>query len=518
MKEIKLRDYQKQCKSELYVAFKEGWKRILVCVPTGGGKSTIFSSFVKDCLRWEKKVLFMVHSKELVNQFSDRLKDQFGIYSSTIMAGVKPDYTSPAQVASVQSLVRREIPFTPDVIIVDECHRSKAKTYTKIIERFPDARIVGLTATPFRGDGKGLSDVYDKIIHPIKIKQLIELGHLVGTKVYAPQESVDMTGVDTVRGDYDKKEMANRFGDSGITMGVVENYQKYCSGKKAIVFNVNVELSKEMCEKFKDAGIKAAHLDGATKDKERERVVKAFSKGEYDVLCNVMLFTEGFDVPDTEVVILNRATKSLGVFVQMVGRGLRPANNKSHCIVLDHGGNTLEHGFVEDYDSVVFSLKDKPKKKGKKKVTKKCPKCFVVNRIFDKVCSSCGEKFKSKERELKFSDGSKFVLLDRSAFIVDRLMKLPYKKLEGKIPVSQLRLVQALKGYKNGWHFHQAIEHYFPDIIKEDSKAWGEVNFRLDLAEVEDGTDIILKQVKKLIKKHGNIHREEQKFLRAKSF
>jgi len=236
------------------------------------------------------------------------------------MAGIKAKRHLPVQVASIQTLVRRQLP-DADIIFIDEAHRSKANTYKKVIEGYPNAIIVGLTATPFRADGQGLGDVYEDIVHPVKIRKLIEIGSLVPTKVFTALESVDMSDVRIIHGEYDNIEMQNRFTDSRVTSGVVQNYLKNAAGKKTICFNVNVEHSIEMNEIFNSHGIPSAHLDGTTDKAIRDQIVRDFSKGKYQILNNVGLFTEGFDVPDTECVILNRATKSIGLYVQMVGRG-----------------------------------------------------------------------------------------------------------------------------------------------------------------------------------------------------
>lgn len=503
---VQLRDYQVRGIQELYDSIRNGSKRIAWVFPTGAGKSTITSRFVKACTKNNKRVLFFVHSKELVYQFSQRLMNQFHIPSGIIMAGVEPRRDRLVQVASVQTLVRRKLP-EADVVIIDETHRAKAKTYQKILAGYPNAIIIGLTATPFRADGKGLDDVFETIVHPVKIRELIKKGFLVGTEnsIYGPRESVNMDGVRTVAGDYDKKEMANRFSDIAITKGVVDNYKKHALGKKAIVFNVNVQHSKDMCDRFNAAGIPSAHLDGTTDKKERAQIISQFASGEIMVLHNVMLFTEGFDVPDTECVILNRATKSLAMYVQMVGRGLRPANDKSECVVLDHGENWLRHGFVEDYDSVPFSLKGvKKKKKDKEPKAKKCPNCERARRYFETKCA-CGYEFPRREKKVTFSEGTEFVAFDRDAMIVDRLLSVQYTKAFGsrattKIPLSQLRIFALLRGYKTGWWYHTAIDEGYVDVVKEHPDSFRQVKFLVEMAETEAGTDELYKSIKKQAK------------------
>lgn len=496
---IQLRDYQIRGIEQLNDAIKLGNKRICWVFPTGAGKSTIASSYVKMCVNARKKVLFFVHSKELVVQFAQRLYKQFGIDSGIIMAGVKPSRQLPVQVASVQTLVRRQLP-KADIIFIDEAHRSKAKTYQKVIDNYPNAIIVGLTATPFRTDGQGLGDIFETIVHPVKIRELIQKGFLVPTKVYTSAQGVDMSGVKTIRGEYDNQEMMVRFSDNKVTSGVIQNYLKHANGKKAIAFNVNVQHSIEMNALFNKQGIASAHLDGTTDKKTRERIVRDFSKGKYQVLQNVGLFIEGFDVPDTECVILNHATSSLGRYVQEVGRGLRPAKGKDNCTVLDHGDNTIRHGFVEDYDGLPFTLegvdlKSKSKKKREAK-TKVCDNCFAVNPNNQRNCRECNEPFPIKERTVEFTDGTEFIAIERDALIIDRLLNLPYKKIKGGIPASQLRLFAILRGYKSKWWFHTAIDYGYVQVNKSHPNAFDQVLLLLKMEEIKAGTHELYKQIR----------------------
>lgn len=493
----KLRAYQANAISLLNNSIRQGNRRIILCVPTGGGKSTIASSYTKLCVKHDKRVLFMVHSKELVEQFANRLREQFNMNSSVIMSGVKQDLSKPVQVASVQTLVNRNKP-KADLVIIDECHRAKAKTYQKILEFYPNAIIVGLTATPFRADGKPLGDIFEDIVHPIKIRELIKLKHLVPTKVIAPKMSVDMSGVKTVAGEYHKGQMLDKFADGGITRGVVNNYIRHAKGKRTIVFNCSVEHSKSMHELFTASNIKSAHLDGTTSKEERSRIVAAFASGNIDVLNSVDIFTEGFDIPATEVVILNRATKSEGLYVQMVGRGLRPADGKVECLVLDHGGNTLRFGYVEDYDQVDFDLKSGKETQAKGMICKSCNEGVMRYNLSTKKykCVSCGNEYDTNQkRRHRFSDECEFEVLDRDVLMVQRLVDMPNWKAKEKLPASQIRLYQLVKGYKKGWILHTALMR-FEDLDIDDIDVWMAVNYRLKLAEVAAGTHELYKTIK----------------------
>ncbi|WP_291728699.1 DEAD/DEAH box helicase [Bernardetia sp.] len=498
---IELREYQKQAIVQTKEALAQ-FDRVCAVMPTGAGKSTVFSRFVQICIRNKKRVLFFVHSKELVEQFAQCLIMQFDIPSGIIMSKIKPKPHRLVQVASVQTLVRRERP-EADVVIIDECHRSKAKSYEKIISWYPKAKIIGLTATPFRADGKPLGEIYQNIVHPVKIRELMEMGYLVPTKVFVPKQSVNMEGVKTKAGDYDIGEMANRFSDNGVVDGVVENYLKFAKGKKMIVFNVNVEHSKLVNNKFLENGIPSAHLDGTTSKAIRSQIINQFRNDEIRVLNNVALFTEGFDVPDTDGVILNRATKSEGLYVQMVGRGLRLAEGKTECIVLDHGDNTIRFGFVEDYDQRPFKLNEKKQEReSKPRKCKQCNQGIMKHTHTDEekiysACTSCGfEMSRERKKKLNLGESAEFVLLERDAIVVEKLYKAPYSKVkQGKIPLSELRLYEKLKKYKKGWSVHAAIDSGLVDVDKDNPNAFKEVNFILSMAEKQADTERILKEI-----------------------
>lgn len=501
-----LRDYQKQGHDMLNEAIISGFKRICWVFPTGAGKSTICADYVRKCLSGKKSVLFLVHKKELVEQFADRLRVQFDIPSGIIMAGVKPNPKRKVQVASVMSLIRREKP-KADIIFIDECHHAKANSYQKIIEHYPNAIVVGLTATPFRSDGKLLTDVFDTIVHPIKIRKLIKENYLVSAKTFVPIEEVNLDGLKTKGNDYDNDDAAIRFMDTGIKEAVAKAYLKDAKGMKSICFNQNVEHSIKMCAYFNSIGIRSSHIDGKTKKTEREKILKDFREGNIMVLHNYGIVTEGFDVPDCECVILNRATKSKGLWVQMVGRGLRTKEGKKHCILIDAGKNHDRFGFVEDYDLDNFTEECK-KVKGVK-----CEKCNCIMRVKDVriinelcehtgiykekkeityLCENCGnEKTKQvdtgkKKKKVNVAGVTEFVLLERDAVMLERIKKMTYNRVKkGTAPKSWLRIYNLIKGYKKGWYFHAAIEHGYVDVKKEDNLAWKAVNFELKCAEME---------------------------------
>lgn len=342
-----LREYQQKMKQATFTFFTNpNNKRLMVVSPTGTGKTTFFSSMVEDHVRCGERVLLTVHRIELVDQIVERL-GQFGIASGVIAAGYPEAYEHPVQVGMVQSGERLRNA-QPDWIYVDECHHSTAGSYQKLLTMFPESKLVGVTATPVRLDGKGFDDTYQQMINLYPIDYFFSNGFLVPPRHYfcanIKIEDLKETGL----GDYDIAAMAKHMMQSKLIANVVESYRKYASGRKAVVFACNVEHSKSLANQFNELGIPAAHLDGQMDKTERKGIIRRYRKGELLVLTNYDIISEGFDVPDIEAVILARRTKSLSNYVQSVGRCLRPdkANGKTHGIVLDCVGQWLEHGFA----------------------------------------------------------------------------------------------------------------------------------------------------------------------------
>ncbi|WP_026463512.1 DEAD/DEAH box helicase [Adhaeribacter aquaticus] len=445
-----LRPYQVQSIEELREAFRQGHRRMILVIPTGGGKTTVAAEMIRKATENGNHILFLAHRKELVEQAKNRLHT-FGIKPGVIMAGWTQK-ARPVMVASQQTLIRRALP-KADVIIIDECHHSPSNGFLKIIndEQYRLSFIIGLTATPFRLDGKGLGSVgYTQIVAPITITQLVDEGHLVPARYYGPKR--DMSDVHVTGGDFNAKELFSKFDKTVIYDGVIQHYNKFAPGSKAIVFNVNVEHSVKMARLFNEQGISCAHVDGETPALERAQILSDFREGKYQVLCNVNILTEGFDLPAIETVILNRATKSKALYLQMVGRGLRPALGKSCCTVIDQGGNVYMHGPVDLEEE--YSLEDKPKKGGGAPPMKECPNCFLLQHTGAQVCKECNYVFSIAihERELpqeEFEDITNFLPkpVKANKVPVPEHLRKPWSDMTDE----ELKEFARMKGFKPGW-------------------------------------------------------------------
>lgn len=358
---IKLRPYQIQGIRDIFDAWNPATKdlmNVLFQMPTGTGKTTVFSEIVRRARLKNKTILIVVHRKELVEQIVDRLSN-FEIEAGIISGQFKPDTEKEVQVATIQSLSNRQYP-AADIIIIDECHHAKAATYKKLWEIYPKARFLGVTATPIRMSGEGFSDLFDILVNCGKLSEFVAQGYLVKVR-HLVGMTPNLSSIRVKMNDYAQDELGELMQDTELMADLVESYHKKAEGKKTIVFAVNIEHSRQIVQRYRMEGILADHIDANTPKKEREEILQRFRDGQIKVLSNVDIVSEGFDVPDCEVVQLARPTKSLPLYLQQVGRCMRPSPGKTEGIVLDNAGLWLEHGFCQQ--DRLWTLKGKKKRK-----------------------------------------------------------------------------------------------------------------------------------------------------------
>lgn len=403
---IHLRPYQHDIINETRKLMIAGSKSILIQSPTGSGKTVLTAKMLESASQKTYISWFLVHRRELIKQ-SIRTFVDVNVKHGVISSGFGEDPLQLVQIASVQTLGRRYHKVTkPNLIIYDEAHHVAAGTWDKIYKAFPDAYHIGLTATPERLDGKGLRPWFNKMVAGPKITWLIENGYLSLYKLFAPT-TIDTEGVKMTGGDFNKKALAMRvYSSPTVTGDAVREYLKYAKGKRAVAFCVSVQHSKEIAAKFNANGIRAAHVDGETDQHIRDLEIRKFQDGEIDILCNVDLFGEGFDVPAIECVILLRPTNSLGLYLQQVGRALRPAPGKDYAIILDHAGNVQRHGLPDEdrewsLDGKAARLRNSD---GGPRV-QLCPKCFAAKFPGRPKCIHCGHIFEVNAREIEHVEG-----------------------------------------------------------------------------------------------------------------
>lgn len=349
---ITLRDYQIEAVHNLRLGVAAGHKRLLLVAPTGSGKTVIGAHVIERAADKGSRILFLAHRRELVHQCADKLM-KFGCDHGIIMAGEFLQYEYEVQVASIDTLRVRalksdRIPLPKaDIIFIDEAHRSLAPTYRKLIDEYPDAVVIGMTATPVRSDGKGLGHIYEHMVECPSVAELTEMEHLVPVRYWAPTIP-DLTGVKVRGGDYAEKDLQEALDKRHLVGDIYTNWARIAPNDKTIIFASGVQHSMHIAEEFRRHGVRAAHIDGDTDRGERDRMLEDLRRGEIQVISNCMVLTEGFDEPALTTNILARPTKNVGLYLQMAGRTLRPSADKSHSKLIDHSGNIYEHGFVTD--------------------------------------------------------------------------------------------------------------------------------------------------------------------------
>ena len=408
---LEKRKYQEDCLNALKKKINQGKKKVMLVLPTGAGKTVIFSKITKNCFENDKNVLILVHKKELVQQASDKLTS-FDVEHGVIQSG-KPWKQCSIQVASVQTLINRlnfMSHFQPDLIIVDEAHHvAPNNTWTKVLNKYPNAITLGVTATPERLDGNNLGFYFEDLVVGVNIPHLVSKGFLAPHVVYAPPNNLNVSKIKTIGGDYNLKQLAEETIQADIVGDAVEQYKAHADGLPAIAFCVSIDHAKITCEKFKKAGYKAAVVDGKMKEKDRDEAIQGLANGSVQVLCSCMIVSEGTDIPEVACAILLRKTKSMGLYMQQVGRILRPQKNKT-AIILDHVGNTREHGFVDEPREWSLQCKPRSKRKFEKApAVQTCKVCFATFRP-SKICPACGHEIIPTQRELTEAEGKLEVL------------------------------------------------------------------------------------------------------------
>ncbi len=342
-----LRPYQTEMIDSVREQFRAGKRRVLVCAPTGSGKTVMVAQMVATAASRGHRAFFLVHRRELVKQ-SVQAFQRMGIAHGVVAADWMEAKGHKIQIASIQTIVRRMHRFPkPDFIIWDETHHLGAQSWRQIFKANEQAYHLGMTATPQRLDGTGLDQFYEHMVLGPSVTWLIENKWLSRYRLIVPP-GINLAGLHTRMGDYISSELVAAVDKPSITGSAVAEYQKFLPGQRAIAFCVSVEHSRHVASQFNAAGIPAAHVDGETDPIERDRILKAFEAGQVHVLTNVELFGEGFDLPAVVGCIMLRPTQSLGLYLQQVGRALRPAPGKDCAIILDHAGNCQRHGLPDE--------------------------------------------------------------------------------------------------------------------------------------------------------------------------
>lgn len=399
---MELRDYQKECIEKLYNNIRKGSKRALLVAPTGAGKTAIASKIVSDITRKGKRVMFVVDMEALVGQTAKSFQN-YGIEFGFIKSGYREDREALAQIASVQTLPRRdwwkEHHF--DVIILDECHETAYRNAVKdlmISER--ETIFLGLTATPYRlKKRENLGDIFDSIVAAPVPSKLMEMGYLCSASYFSVM-AADLGNVRTKAGDYHESDLAIACDKPELHQRLVSEWKRLAYGKRTIGFAVSVEHARNITRAFKEAGIPAEVLTGETDDNRRKQLRRDLANGSLQVLMSVNALSKGFDVPSVECALLCRPTKSRAMYEQQVGRVLRisPDTGKESAIVLDQAGNVKRFGMIEDIKC--YRLTHTADDDGEENPVplKECPECQSLTYGFVMICPNCNYEYPAKEK------------------------------------------------------------------------------------------------------------------------
>ncbi|NCC23242.1 MAG: DEAD/DEAH box helicase [Alphaproteobacteria bacterium] len=451
---ITLRPYQDAMLGDVRDAFRSGFKTPLLTAPTGSGKTVLFSFVASKAAGKGNKVLILVHRQELIRQTSATLT-AFDVPHGIIASGV-PETDEAVQVASVQTLVRRldRMTWTPTLIVVDEAHHATRTTgHGRVLAHYPEARVLGVTATPERLDGQGLGALaggfFDALVMGPTVAELVQLGHLSKPVVYAPPSAVDLSGIRTVAGDFNKGDLAAAMNRPAITGDAVQHYARHCNSAPAIGFCCSVAHAESVAEAFKAAGYQAASIDGTLDPDTRAQRIADLGSGALQVLTSCEIISEGTDIPIVAAAILLRPTQSLALYLQQVGRCLRPFPGKDRAVILDHVGNCHRHGLPDDDRE--WSLDSKPRRQRKKEddetPTRQCEHCYEVHRPAPE-CPSCGFIYPVKSRRIEQVDGDLQEIAPDPA-------RLAAKREQAKAAtLDDLRKIAAARGYSPRWAEH----------------------------------------------------------------
>lgn len=399
-----LRPYQEQAIASVSTSFRAGHRGVMLVMPTGAGKTVVFSRIAKGIADAGGVTLILLPRIELVEQTSLKLA-AFGVRHGIIAASMdRPDQAASVQVAMVQTLLRRPHALVrhPSLIICDEAHLSAADSHRAVIGRHPEAKRLGATATPFRLDGQGFLHLATDLVAACTVDDLVDLWRGDHSQGLVPAMTYSVPVIDTDalhrtrNGEFDQQEQASEYVQGKLVGNVVEHYLQHARDRRGIIFAASKPHAELLAAALVACGIRAACVFGDTLIDIRRERLKQLASGVIQVIANFGVLTEGFDCPPVSCISIVRATASKALWIQMAGRGLRPSPGKHDCIILDHGGNALRHGGITYQHK--YSLEGRDKKEREPASCKVCKKCNAVMPLEVSACTVCGNPF-GVERE-----------------------------------------------------------------------------------------------------------------------
>lgn len=492
---MELRPYQAEAKAAVFEQWDKGAFKTLLVLPTGCGKTIVFAKVAEDCVRQGYRVLILAHRGELLEQAADKIKKSTNLGCAT----EKAEQTCLGSwfritVGSVQSMQRekRLSQFSEDyfnVIIIDEAHHCISDGYQKVLQHFPSAKVLGVTATPDRGDMRNLGEFFESLAYEYTLPKAIREGYLSPIKAMTIPLQLDLSGVSIQSGDFKAGDIATAL--DPYLHQIADEMMKYCRDRKTVVFLPLVKTSQKFKEILNEKGFKAAEVNGESKD--RAEVLEAFDKGEYNVLCNSMLLTEGWDCPSVDCVIVLRPTKVRSLYSQMVGRGTRLCEGKSHLLLLDFFWHTERHELCHPADLI-------------------CEKKEVARKMTENLEGTAGCPMDLEEAERKASED---VIAEREESLAKQLQEMRTRKKKLVDPLQFEMSIQAedLSGYVPafGWEMappsdKQKQELEKRGILPDEIDNAGKANLILDRLHKRQEEGLTTPKQIRCLEKYGFQH------------
>lgn len=470
---VELREYQTNAVQLLKNSMKIGNKKVVLCAPTGSGKTVLFTHMVNEHIKRGGRALVVTDRIELMKQAGGAF-ERVGLTPEFIKANSKPDLSLPCHVAMVETLSRRAEKYATflasrTMIIFDESHKT---AFDKLFDYIaPNTYVIGATATPHRsGNQSSMDEFYTDIVQPIDTPDLVELGFLADAQSYGIE--IDLKGIKKIAGEYDPSQLAQRYEERKVYNGVIENYNRICPNSKALAFCSNIDSAVSLTYQMQKSGLNARNLDSTMSDIDRTETLAWFKETSNAILVSVGILTTGFDEPTIETIILYRATTSLPLFLQMVGRGSRVTATKSRFTILDFGNNIKTHNFWEA--ERVWGLKKKISKKLDIPPVKNCKSCNGMISISAVKCKYCGYEEPKKEKKNNTGEFAHLVHLPKPKLfktingmtIAQKARLCKTKDSFGKPLIKWAWVLHNMNhigearefimhmGFKKGWEFH----------------------------------------------------------------
>jgi DNA repair protein RadD len=493
------RPYQKKADADIRAAFAAGYRRVLLVMPCGSGKTVVFGRIAQSAIGRDFPVLMMAHRKELIIQASSKLTG-FDVQHGIIKSGIPAYYEMQIQVGSVQTIVGKLPQLRkPKLIIPDEAHHSQNVTQQTIITNYPDAKLLGVTASPIFGNGRTMGGYYDTIVMGPTVRELVDDGYLTRTLVFGPPPVADLENADY----NDIEELEQRMNKRTVTGDAVQHYSAICPGEPAIVYCTTTKHCEDVAQQFREAGFKFYRIDGTMHADLRDKLLKDFDSGAIDGLCSCDLIGEGTDVPRARVAIKLAPTKVLQKHIQNDGRVSRPMyaagfdlntregrlqaiaeGVKPYSIVIDCVNNLFFHGLPDD--EFIWSLTEAviQLRNGQALVPmQQCANCWL-HYTPAPTCPYCGDTREIKQRKLVYTKGQ-LVQIKAEDKATLRQMKADAQMEKKRVSAEKKAHEEKLKAQKK---FELKACKNIDDYIKfgirhgyEDPKAWAAMKMRFKI-------------------------------------